>query len=100
MLLTAYCATRRSPCGSRLGTRDRISPGEGDVIATRAGRPVVRYSDAQPTTDTEGEIGSMALYAGTSVDSLRGGISAAEIVRGIAADISSQRVSPLPNPEN
>ena len=75
-------------------------PGEGDVIATRAGRPVVRYSDAQPTTDTEGEIGSMALYAGTSVDSLRGGVSAAEIVRGIAADISSQRVSPLPNPEN
>jgi nitronate monooxygenase len=38
-------------------------PGEDEVIATRAGTAVVRYSDAQPTMDTAGAIGSMALYA-------------------------------------
>lgn len=70
----------------RPATRSR--PGEGDVVATRAGRPVVRYSDAQPTTDTEGDIGSMALYAGTSVDSVRRRASAAEIARDIAIGIS------------
>ena len=48
----------------------------------------MRYSDAQPTTDTEGDVASMALYAGTSVDSIHGQTHAAEIVRGIAHDIS------------
>ena len=62
--------------------------GEGDVVAVSRGSPVVRYSDVQPTTETEGDIGSMALYAGTSVDSIRRRASAAEIVRDIARDIS------------
>jgi nitronate monooxygenase len=64
-------------------------PGEGDVIATRAGLPVVRYSDAQPTTATDGDIGSMALYAGTSVAWVRRRASAAEIARQITRDIAS-----------
>ena len=78
--LAAWESAGRPAAGSR--------PGEGDVIATRAGRPVVRYSDAQPTTDTKGDIGSMALYAGTSVDSVRRRASAAEIARRIARGIS------------
>ena len=64
-------------------------PGEGDIIAMRAGRPIVRYSDAQPTMDTDGEIGSMALYAGTSVGAVRQRGHAAEIVRQITRDIAT-----------
>jgi nitronate monooxygenase len=59
-------------------------PGEDDVIATRSGKPLVRYSDAQPTTDTTGEIGSMALYAGMSVNLVQNRASAEEITREIA----------------
>ena len=54
------------------------------MIATRSGIPVVRYSDAQPTTDTAGEIGSMALYAGVSVGMVHGPASAEDITRVIA----------------
>jgi NAD(P)H-dependent flavin oxidoreductase YrpB (nitropropane dioxygenase family) len=64
-------------------------PGEGDIVAVRGGSPVVRYSDAQPTTETKGDVGSMALYAGTSVDSIHRRAHAAEIVRAIAQDVSS-----------
>jgi hypothetical protein len=53
------------------------------VIATRDGVPVTRYSDAQPTNRTDGDIGAMALYAGTSVDALSHMASAAEITRAI-----------------
>jgi nitronate monooxygenase len=63
-------------------------PGEGDVIATRTGMPIVRYSDAQPTRDTDGEISSMALYAGTSVDSVRRRASAADIALEITREIT------------
>ena len=42
-------------------------PGEGEPVASRRGRPVLRYDDAQPTRDTVGDVGLMALYAGTSV---------------------------------
>ena len=62
-------------------------PGEGEVVATRSGRQVVRYSDAQPTKDTAGEIGSMALYAGTSVGLVHGRAGAADITREIARGI-------------
>ncbi len=44
-----------------------VRPGEGERIASRNGRPVLRYDDAQPTRDTVGDVGVMALYAGTSV---------------------------------
>jgi NAD(P)H-dependent flavin oxidoreductase YrpB (nitropropane dioxygenase family) len=62
-------------------------PGEGDVIAEHRGSAVVRYSDAQPTTNTEGDVGSMALYAGTSVQAVRRRMRAEEIVRSLAAGI-------------
>jgi NAD(P)H-dependent flavin oxidoreductase YrpB (nitropropane dioxygenase family) len=53
-------AAGRPPAGHR--------PGEHDEIAARAGHPIVRYSDAQPTCDTDGDIAAMALYTGTGVD--------------------------------
>ncbi|MBA2296539.1 MAG: nitronate monooxygenase [Actinobacteria bacterium] len=59
-------------------------PSEDDVIATRSGIPVLRYSEAQPTADTAGEIGSMALYAGMSVDMVHHRASAEDITREIA----------------
>jgi nitronate monooxygenase len=63
-------------------------PGEEETIATRSGSPIVRYSDAQPTADTSGEIESMALYAGTSVGALQERRSAAEITREIARGLA------------
>jgi nitronate monooxygenase len=78
--LARWESAGRPPSGSR--------PGEDDVVAVRGGSRVVRYSDAQPTTETEGDVGSMALYAGTSVDSVHRRVSAAEIVRDIARDVS------------
>ena len=66
----------RPACGDR--------PGEKDTIATRSGVPIPRYSDAQPTADTTGEIGSMALYAGLSVGVVRRRASAEDITREIA----------------
>ena len=62
-------------------------PGEGSVIAARSGVPVVRYSDAQPTADTTGGIGSMALYAGTSVGMVHRRASAADITRELACGV-------------
>ena len=62
--------------------------GEGEVVATRDGSPIVRYSDAQPTSTTSGEIDAMALYAGTSVDHVRGRASAREITDAIAGSIA------------
>jgi NAD(P)H-dependent flavin oxidoreductase YrpB (nitropropane dioxygenase family) len=46
-------------------------PGENQPLGTRAGQPIVRYSDAQPTSDTHGDIEAMALYAGCGVDHVR-----------------------------
>jgi NAD(P)H-dependent flavin oxidoreductase YrpB (nitropropane dioxygenase family) len=68
--------------------RDR-RPGSDDIIATRQGRPIPRYSDAQPTQDTTGDIEAMALYAGTSVSHVNGMASAAAITQTLAemADI-------------
>jgi NAD(P)H-dependent flavin oxidoreductase YrpB (nitropropane dioxygenase family) len=62
------------------GTR----PGEGELIASRRGAPIVRYSDAQPTTQIEGAIDAMAMYAGHSVEHLREVASAQSITRNIA----------------
>ena len=68
------------------GTR----PGEDDVVATRDGSPVVRYSHAQPTRTTDGDIDAMALYAGTSVASVRCAASAADIAQAIMRDFGSR----------
>jgi nitronate monooxygenase len=46
-------------------------PGEGEHVATRNSKPIVRYDDAQPTRETSGQIDAMAMYAGTSVSSVR-----------------------------
>jgi NAD(P)H-dependent flavin oxidoreductase YrpB (nitropropane dioxygenase family) len=59
-------------------------PGSGDVIATRDGDPILRYSDAQPTHRTSGEVEAMALYAGTSVGHVSRVASAETITRAIA----------------
>ena len=59
-------------------------PGNGDVIASRDGIPIRRYSDAQPTNRTTGDIEAMALYAGTSVNHVRKIASAAQITNAIA----------------
>jgi NAD(P)H-dependent flavin oxidoreductase YrpB (nitropropane dioxygenase family) len=59
-------------------------PGEGDVVATRGRTPIVRYSDAQPTASTQGDVESMAMYAGTGVGALRRVAPAAAIVDAIA----------------
>ncbi len=68
-------AAGRPPAGRR--------PGEGDVVATRGRTQLVRYSDAQPTTATDGDIESMAMYAGTGVGHVRNGASSAAIVDAI-----------------
>ena len=56
-------------------------PGEGEPIATRFGRPIVRYADAQPTRDTEGDVVAMALYAGMGVGDVRAVEGAGDITR-------------------
>jgi len=74
--MTKWEAAGRPPAGRR--------PGEGDVIATRGRTKVMRYSDAQPTTSTDGDIEAMAMYAGTGVSHIRSGASAAAIIDAIA----------------
>ena len=59
-------------------------PGEGDVIGRRNGDPIARYSDAQPTRQTEGDIDAMAMYAGTSVDYVSGVAPAKSITADLA----------------
>lgn len=72
-------AAGRPPPGER--------PGEGEVVGGRAGRPIVRYSDAQPTRETTGDVHAMALYAGTSVGRVRRVGRAREIAASIAGAI-------------
>jgi nitronate monooxygenase len=62
------------------GARSR----EGEIIATRDGTPIARYSDAQPTRRTTGQIEAMALYAGTSVGHVRLRAGAREISETLA----------------
>jgi hypothetical protein len=61
-----------------------LRPGEHEVVASREGRPVVRYSDAQPTRGTTGDVEAMAMYAGRSVFGIKRSEPAASIVLGIA----------------
>jgi NAD(P)H-dependent flavin oxidoreductase YrpB (nitropropane dioxygenase family) len=58
--MKAWRAVGSPPPGQR--------PGEDQPVATRSRRTIVRYSDAQPTSDTSGDIEAMALYAGTGVE--------------------------------
>ena len=62
-------------------------PGEGEVVGSRDRQPIVRYSDAQPTRQTSGDVQAMAMYAGTSVGRVRRAQSAREIAASIAGAI-------------
>ena len=78
--LTAWEAAERPGVGAR--------PGENEIVATRGGDPIARYADAQPTASTDGDVGEMALYAGTSVASVQRREGAADITRRLAAQLS------------
>jgi nitronate monooxygenase len=69
----------RPPAGRR--------PGEGDVVAKRGRTQVMRYSDAQPTISTDGDIEAMAMYAGTGVHHVRSVASSAAITDAIAVGV-------------
>jgi NAD(P)H-dependent flavin oxidoreductase YrpB (nitropropane dioxygenase family) len=56
-------------------------PDEGQPVATRGGMPLARYGDDIPTTDTEGAVGELAMYAGQSVGLITGIEPARRIVR-------------------
>lgn len=60
-------------------------PGEGETVARRAGAPIPRYSDAQPTRDTDGDVTAMALYAGRGVELLERAEDAAAIAERLLA---------------
>jgi nitronate monooxygenase len=77
--LTRWESAGRPTAGAR--------PGEGDVVATRRGESIARYSDAQPTRETSGQVDAMAMYAGTSASSIRRSEPAATIARRLAAGL-------------
>ena len=58
--------------------------GEGETVASRDGVPIPRYSDALPTTRTEGDVGEMALYAGVGVEHVTRLEGADQITRRLA----------------
>lgn len=58
-------------------------PGEGGTVAWRAGKPLLRYSDAIPTRSTDGAVEQLAMYAGQSVGLVQRRESAAAIVETI-----------------
>ena len=62
-------------------------PGEGERVASRKGRPVLRYDDAQPTRDTDGDVRLMAMYAGTSVSAVKEQEPARQIVERLASGL-------------
>lgn len=62
-------------------------PGERDAVATRDGVAIQRYSNAQPTSNTAGQIEAMAMYAGTSVGNVMRREPAAEIAKRLAAGL-------------
>ena len=73
-------AAGRPPPGTR--------PGENDVVGSRDDAVIVRYSDAQPTKQTTGDIEAMALYAGLSVGAVREPAPAAKITRAIGRGLA------------
>jgi NAD(P)H-dependent flavin oxidoreductase YrpB (nitropropane dioxygenase family) len=77
--LTSWEAANRPVAGAR--------PGENEIVATRGGHPIARYADAQPTASTDGDVGAMAMYAGTSVTGVQRREGAAEITRRLAAQL-------------
>jgi nitronate monooxygenase len=70
--------------------------GEMTVGGTRL--PVPRWGAPPPTTDTTGEIGAMALYAGESAGLIDAVVGAGEVVAAIVAEATAllERVAPTP----
>ena len=81
--LDAWRAAGSPPPGQR--------PHEQQPVAKRAGHPIVRYSDAQPTRDTTGDIEAMAMYAGMGVDRIQRHEPAAAITARLLAAASVAR---------
>jgi NAD(P)H-dependent flavin oxidoreductase YrpB (nitropropane dioxygenase family) len=63
-------------------------PGEDEVVAHRGGQPIIRYSDAQPTKSTSGDIEAMAMYAGHSVAGIKRSEPAVAIAERIVRDLT------------
>ncbi len=55
-------------------------PGEGEIIARRPGEEVVRYADALPLPDVEGDIEALPMYAGQSSGLLQETLPAGTII--------------------
>jgi NAD(P)H-dependent flavin oxidoreductase YrpB (nitropropane dioxygenase family) len=65
-------------------------PGEGDIVAHFPdGRPIIRYEDAPPIEGTTGDIESLSLYAGESVDRIAEVLPAADIVRRLSEGLGA-----------
>jgi NAD(P)H-dependent flavin oxidoreductase YrpB (nitropropane dioxygenase family) len=71
---------------------DKADALDGDVVGhvmhQGAQHPVPRYSAATPTTDTDGDIGAMALYAGLGVGAIRDVLPAAQIVSELVSALA------------
>jgi len=62
-------------------------PGEGEVVGRAAsGALILRYEDTAPREGMSGDVGAMALYAGTGVGRIGDLPSAAELVRRLWAE--------------
>ncbi|MBI3801366.1 MAG: nitronate monooxygenase [Deltaproteobacteria bacterium] len=61
-------------------------PGEGDVVATQAGNPILRYKTIPPGPAMTGMITHMAMYAGQGVGAIRDLPSAGELVERLWED--------------
>ncbi|OLZ40341.1 2-nitropropane dioxygenase [Natrinema saccharevitans] len=77
----------RPPSGHR--------PGERDVVATRDGDPIERYDEALATPAVEGDIESMALFAGQSVGLVDESRPAGALVEELVAE-TREAISGLP----
>ena len=77
--VTTWEAAGKPPPGGR--------PGEGERVAVRGGKQVIRYDDSQPTRDTAGEVALMAMYAGTSVGAVTRREPATAIVERLALHV-------------
>jgi nitronate monooxygenase len=77
--LEAWEADGCPPSGQR--------PGEGDVVARRGTKEAfIRYASTSPQGDMSGAVLDMALYAGTSCDTVQDIPSAADLVRRLWAE--------------
>jgi NAD(P)H-dependent flavin oxidoreductase YrpB (nitropropane dioxygenase family) len=68
-------------------------PGEGDVIASVAGEPSLRYESASASIEVEGDVEAMSLWAGQSVGLIRDIEPAGDIVRRITVEARDRLIS-------